>query len=527
MLRAVVENFLSSLTEREFDGPLLAILSSQGFTDIHFTHGGFEFGKDVIAKKKVPEAGFRSRLRRRFGGGRSSRIRQYSIQSKAGDLGLSEWRAVRPQLEECEYNTLSHPAFDDSLPRVAVLVTTGHLKGAAAPDAQQFEKNCKSRGLAGFEVWDEQDLLNALCNDPSLGLTAATVQNDLLALVSSINRGDVTEPELERFSRRWLAGEPVESRLSQASIETSIICSLLRNMQRLDLAALMSLHLYRAAWQLIPGPVAESALRLFTAYATELLDQVEPLLEDPRALAGALIVDPLAVVIYPAACSRMIEIFGLLALTADAELAPRGVEAVYRLCSDHPGCHRPIADQFAVSLIAPTVVLAQHDKSAAIAYLKSVATWLLDRHDPERSGLGLADLQESEEAAIERVIGGPLAGTTLQPRRQSYAATVLLDLISATGGQDLYEAVRANFHALRILPTITAADEAKADWRRGGPDVWPQPRVDYESWADPRPNHHSYTPPVAPLECLLLSSVCRSRHYVTAITALLGVSLGR
>ena len=168
------------------------------------------------------------------------------------------------------------------------------------------------------------------------------------------------------------------------------------------------------------------------------------------------------------------------------------------------------------------MVLARVDKSVAIAHLKSVATWLLDRHDPDHSGLGLADLQESEEVAIERLVAGPLAGTTLGPRRQSYIATVLLDLILATGDEDLYEAVRANFRALRIVPTITAADESKADWRRGGADIWPQPRVDYEAWADPKPSHHLYTPPVTALESVLLSSVCRSRHYATAITALIG-----
>lgn len=46
-----------------------------------------------------------------------------------------EWRAVRPQLAECEYNALGHPSFDASLPRVAVLVTTGRLKGSAPADA--------------------------------------------------------------------------------------------------------------------------------------------------------------------------------------------------------------------------------------------------------------------------------------------------------------------------------------------------------------------------------------------------------
>jgi len=90
VLRVAVGNFLDSLTEREFDAPLLAILAAQGFTDIHFIHGGFEFGKDVIAKKIDAETG---------------ELRQYAIQSKAGDINQAGWREVRPQLDECEYNT--------------------------------------------------------------------------------------------------------------------------------------------------------------------------------------------------------------------------------------------------------------------------------------------------------------------------------------------------------------------------------------------------------------------------------------
>jgi hypothetical protein len=505
MLRAVVENFLKSLTEREFDGPLLAILSSQGFFDIHFIHGGFEFGKDVIAKKVDAQTGV---------------VRQYAIQSKAGDIGAPEWRAVRPQLEECEYNTTGHPSFDEEAPRVAVLVTTGRLKGAAPSDAQQFKKSCEARGLAAVEFWEDQVPLDWLCNDPSLGLTAATVQNELIALISAINDSSVTESRLERFSRRWLDGNADGVRLSQASIEASIICNLLRSTQRLDLAALMSLHLYRAASRSLPNIVSTSALRLFTAYAAELLEQVEPFLDDPKALVNALI-EPLAIVTYPAACSRMIEIFGLLALTGDDDLAGRAGEAVRRLCAEHPGSHRPISDQFATSLIAPTVVLARLDSYAATAFLRSVSEWVLDRHDPDKSGLGLADIQENEEVAVERLLGGALASTTLAVRLQSYVATVLLDLMSAVGAQDLYEAVRDNFRALRIVPTITAADEAKADWRRGGTDVWPQPRVDYGSWQDPKPGHYSHMSTVDPVSTVILSSVCRSRHYATAITALL------
>ena len=179
MLRAVVTTFLESLTEREFDAPLLALLSSQGFTDIHFIHGGFEFGKDVIAKRHDADG---------------QTLRQYSIQSKSGDLGQSDWRAVRPQLEECEYNTRAHPSFDAELPRVAVLVTTGILKGGAPVDAQEFKAACANRGLADFEVWDRNTLVDWLCQDPSLGLADLSVQDDLVALLGSIARLQVTEP---------------------------------------------------------------------------------------------------------------------------------------------------------------------------------------------------------------------------------------------------------------------------------------------------------------------------------------------
>ena len=50
MLANVVESYLDSLEEREFDAPFMALLRALGFWDIHLLHGPFEFGKDLIAK---------------------------------------------------------------------------------------------------------------------------------------------------------------------------------------------------------------------------------------------------------------------------------------------------------------------------------------------------------------------------------------------------------------------------------------------------------------------------------------------
>ena len=129
-LRDVVAVFLDTASEREFDAPLLALLSARDFTDVHFLHGGFEFGKDCIAK------GLKSPGKDVGSGEPSSWIlHQFGIQSKAGDMGLPAWRDVRAQLDEARLDDLAHPSFDTTLPRAAILVLTGRLRGSARSSA--------------------------------------------------------------------------------------------------------------------------------------------------------------------------------------------------------------------------------------------------------------------------------------------------------------------------------------------------------------------------------------------------------
>jgi len=55
-------------------------------------HGAFEFGKDFIAKRREEGVDY-----------------QYAFQTKAGDLGLSEWRECRGQIDMLRNNSLAHP----------------------------------------------------------------------------------------------------------------------------------------------------------------------------------------------------------------------------------------------------------------------------------------------------------------------------------------------------------------------------------------------------------------------------------
>ncbi|MBM9468405.1 PDDEXK family nuclease [Nakamurella leprariae] len=498
MLRDVVGTFLDTLTEREFDGPLLALLHVRGFTDIHFIHGAFEFGKDILAKKTDPATG---------------QTRQYVIQAKAGDIGQPEWRAVRPQLEECEYNTIGHPSFNPDLPRVAVLVTTGRLKGAAPADVTEYRRSVEARGLADLVIWERPDLVEWLSDDPFIGVAGTAVQADLMGMLTSVADGGVTDRRIETYARRWL---PPAGTAARASVEAAILVNSLLRTKRLDLALCVGLQLIRATEH---DPAASddaksAARRLVLGLALQICDQTEPLLKDPLDFTRST-VGRLALLTYPVICCRVAEALALgLALAREAKdgVAATRFEETLRVFAEQPGAARPVGDLFAPSVVAVTVMLATLDRAAAKAYLGRVARWMLDRHDEELAGLGLASLAEDEEKTAERLLAGSLTSTTMDRRTSSYLATVVLDLALHLGETDLYEAVRANINALRIIPQTTSANESQARWTRGGTGVWPLPRVEFEEW---HAQNARAVPsaPTDPVLSLVLAAACRSRHY--------------
>jgi hypothetical protein len=95
VLRNVLEDYLNSIKdERLFDSPFLSLLPAMGFRDVHYTHGGAEFGKDFIAKWVSDE-------------GESI---QYSFQLKAGNTDQPYWRdKVQGQMLEAVLSPRSHP----------------------------------------------------------------------------------------------------------------------------------------------------------------------------------------------------------------------------------------------------------------------------------------------------------------------------------------------------------------------------------------------------------------------------------
>lgn len=505
MLHAAIGAFLDTVTEREFDPTMLAVLSAQGFHDIHFIHGAFEFGKDVIAKRRHPETGV---------------VEQYAIQSKAGDIGQGEWRAVRPQLEEAGYNTHAHPHFDDAIPRVAVLLTTGRLKGAAPTDAQEYAATIHRRGEWRVEFWDKEHLAAWLVTNPELAMVSLTEQGELQGILSDVRSDAVDEPTLERFTRRWIdAVAP-----GVASLEAAMLINAFRSRSRLDLAAMCALHLFRGAHTTPRSQLtdlqASSAVRLFLTIAESLLRAVEPLLEDPADLVRGD-PGPAGMVSYAVTVVRITEVLALAALSSDSAATRSKFERVVgALAARHPGAARPVSDQFAVSIIPTVLVLRRSDPAAAATYLRTVAKWVLDRSDPALNGLGLGTMDESPQEVVERLLGGALESTALARSLSSYVLTVLLDLCVALDELDLYRDVLSDSRALGLTPCTTKIlTNATETYRRAGGPVQPVPRVEYRSDGSKHPDT-SRTTELNAEAVMLLTASCRSRHDIKTLTSL-------
>lgn len=550
MLRDVIGVFLDTATEREFDGPLMALLAAKGFSDIHFLHGAFEFGKDFIAKG-------RKSIYSDVGQGSPAEwaLHQFAIQSKAGDLNLSAWQAVRQQLDSARLTTLSHPSFDASLTRCGVLITTGRLRGAAGLEAQDYRRQEQASGRPDIEVWDRERLLEWLVDSPDAALAGGTV-GPLLVVVGAIETGSVDLQMIEKFTRSWLppaqgttdaallTKEERRAQEMRALVEGAVIVNRLRIANRLDLAAFAALAVLRMAWchaifdndgsvdSLSRTDTGNAAVRLFLAIADDLHRQVATIADRPREFLDAICLHPIAPAAYPVACCRLAEILGLRSLWYQVS-APEpdqdpstisSLETVRQLLNHQPGCAHPISDNFAVSLIAPTICLAAASPADAIDYLTRVTTWLADRHDPDYGGIGLAAAGSDIGDELRQLLGAPYVGSP-NDRNGSYIATVILDILVATELDNSFYLVALNdMKAVGIRPEFRLADESVAHWRPDGREVNFYPFVAYPDAlpADDRlaGPHHAHTQGIPHWDSVALSSIVRDRHNFIAMSSL-------
>ncbi len=476
MLDGVVDHYLQSVTEREFDAPLMALLVSRNFYDIHKIHGTFEFGKDFIAKREADGV-----------------IHQYALQSKAGDINLATWlHDVKPQVDQARYNQIAHPSYDRSLRRKAVLVTTGRLVGGAASDAQEYMEYLEARNEIGFEVWDRDGLRGWLVRDPACGL-AGEGAGDLLAVISATEQGSINHQQLERYTRKWTTVP-----LPRVAIEAAVAANKLKDSRRADLAAIIALCTLRASRSQDTDPAAglfsAAAKQLHALYTIGLLRTYRDAAADPKLLIGRLEVT-FPHIAYPVLCHRLAEAWGLLAMAdyVDREVAEGARAAVRAIVSKQPGLARPISDRWAVSLMCSALSTFRDDPDGVAKLLKRVIVWVADSY---AEGLGLAPVDSSELEEIEYLLGAPLSHVNVSKRRISYLAAMVLDLCAFFRFGDLYRAAMKDFRAVDIVPAVLVADERRAQWGASEAGLTSLTNVRYrETWSsDARlAPHHEVT----------------------------------
>ena len=519
MLESAIVGWLESLTEREFDYPLAALLRSQNFTDLHFVHGRGEFGRDFIAKRTDK-------------GG----LRQYSFQSKAGDIGVEEFRKARLQIDSIRTGGLSHPGFDSNLSRVAVLVTTGRLIGDARLEAQAYREQYKHE--LEFDVWDLDRLVELLVIRPEAALGNRQT-GPLLRVLGMADAEELTDVEVERFSRRWIYGDGQLTNPGDA-LEAAVLMGKLREADRLDLACYTALDLLRgtAASAFAEGrrddeslAILDIASGLFVTYAEELFER-----------CGDEMLQPVPFVnihnefgffaTYSVRCSRTIELLGLLVLflqrsqeNGDKGKAGRVASWLHRFVSAQPGAAHPLSDHYAVSLVPAALVLVPIDRGLTAAWLRSTLIWTANRYDGEL--LGLAPVRSDPEEEVGYLLSA-LEHVDLPRRRQSYIASILLDLLAVLSLDDLYAAARHDLLAVDALPDLLYVPDTEAQFIYDGDGIEQEVSPPYSETlpaggsAHVAPHHRDSDPkwlerigrPWAALAC---SSVVRDRHDVGLI----------
>lgn len=514
MIADIVGNYLDTLEEREFDAPFMALLRSLGFYDLHFLHGPFEFGKDFIAKRTDDGADV-----------------QYAFQTKAGNMGLSEWNACRGQIDLMRTNALAHPSFDTQMRRKSVLVITGRLVGGASLAAQQYREHLRQLEELDFITWDREALIEFIVDTPEVGLTAST-DGTLLELLGHIDRQRLRENEIEQFSRRWI-GLAGSRTLQAGSLEAAVVASRLRRHGRIDQACFVGLCLVRASWVGAHGKrptnsealwSAETGRALFRHYTFSLLDSCTDDVLEPLNMTGNELA---SYVTYPARCLRLAELLGLLAL-----LESENGDAPTNKISDflsifiekHPGTSHPLSDRWAVSLIPPALALAQSGHSQQVELMfHGVAKWVADRYDAE--SFGLAGPGTSTEEEVERLLGNPFEHVDFPRRAESYTASVLLDLAAVLEMGDFYAVARNEFLAVDIILPVVEAPDTPSQYLLGGDGLCYSVNMEFaHSWKPTdgwkvAPHHQrAFVPYLTSIgrswDLLAVSAVLRDRHFV-------------
>lgn len=525
MLRNVLEDYLSSIKERDFDFPLSSLLQGMGFYDIHFTHGGVEFGKDFIAKRREEGVEY-----------------QYAIQSKKGDINQALWRnEVRGQLEEAILSDLSHPQFNTTAPRKAVLVTTGRLSGNARLACQEFKAKLEAENrIHEISFWEREQLAQYSEEFGFAGVHQSMVTGlkefaQFYLTYSKALEGTLSDREIEELSRLWLDESlDFKKRILRASIESEIIAAKLIEQGHVYEAITAYLSVTRLVMQvtyenddpfvleILNEIVNTKILPLSRLFFTELKSNWEG--AERFLLNLCLKESSLPMLNYIVWCARVLEITSLyFFLTRDAAERASAVSFLSEFGKKEEGCGHVAGDRHAVSMVWPSLALVAAGRTDdAVALIKRSVIWLCDRVD---KGFGLARYEADEYEETATLLGYPFDFIKVEHNRCSFLATILTDLAAFIGDKEFYSDVVNDFEACEIVYNYWQFPDTKAIFTidteecRNYPNIPHQPSIErfddfeYAEHIKHEPDFFKISQKAGPYSFLFLTILLRDRYF--------------
>lgn len=487
MLRYLIERYLDNLkTERSFDSMFLALLASEGYEDIHFTHGAIEFGKDFIAK-----------------GYEGAEQIQYAFQNKVGKVGAADWREIRHQMLETLTNNIGGPAFDAKLARRSVLVLTGRLVGTAPADYEQFVEfvHGKISGCTVLPPWDRETLIELLLKHgpETLFRTGADIASygAFYRLYGDIVDHRAKTDYVERhFDDRLRAVADPTDRLAAVIIEAHLYADAARSTEQPYIALQSMMAVVRAiAFEIqLNGAVTSELSSLLRSAEADVYDAAHNLstVFFQRASVQGSLFDAAGgaalVVTYPVLCTHLMDALVLQYFIGTDQEAQEASDFLANLVSSEPGCGRPISDRYAVSTIMAIRVL--HNSGHGIEarmLLKDASIWLIDRYWARGVGLAPCGAQESDE--IAHLVGGAFVGIDVKRQVGSLLACALMDAACFVQDAEIFNGLRADILAADIVPRYYQIRDTSGQFEYEAKDVVQFPNVEFADFMTPFEKH--------------------------------------
>ncbi|HYX72408.1 MAG TPA: restriction endonuclease [Nitrososphaera sp.] len=462
MLRNVLEDYLSSVKEREFYYPLTALLHAMGYYDIHITDGGSEIGKDFVAKRVEDSTTY-----------------QYVIQAKKGDINQAEYRKIQQQLlEALILKNLAHPQLDLNLDQRTILVTTGELKDNAIIEFREFNSTLVNKyKTEEVEFWGKNTLIEY---SEKYGLTGVhrTTASGLRGFAqfyltySKAMQGNLSDREIEEFSRLWLDESlDYKKRILRASIEADIIATKLIEGGHVYEAIMAYLSLARVVMQvmyenenpdvveILEEIINDKILVFCRQFFNELKAGWE---EEEKSLLRLLFNSSyMPMLHYLVWCARVLETASLyFFLTEKQDERDEIVAFISEFIETEEGCGHIHGDRYATSLVWATLALTRAGRTdKATDLIKRSVIWLGDRVE---KGYGIARYDADEKEETYTLLGYPFDFVKVDKNRSSYLATIASDLAAFLGDKDFYADVVNDLAACEIAYSYWQFPDTKA-----------------------------------------------------------------